>query len=294
VIIEDYLKDQATYVNTLVSTYLPDVSCEPTILHEAMCYSACDGGKRLRAILAMEAAAIGGSNLEGAEIVAVAVELVHAYSLIHDDLPCMDDDDLRRGKPTNHKVFGEAIALLAGDALLTYTFELLSCLPKKGVSWELTVQVINELAQACGSGGMIAGQTLDLQWEGKTPCIDVLKKIHRCKTGALIRGAVRCGALVGEASNQQLQTLTEYAEHLGLAFQITDDILDEIGDAKVMGKPQGSDEDQGKQTYPAIYGLEESKRLAKVEVDQAKAHATKLPAGERLVQIADFVLGRSF
>jgi len=294
VTIQTYLKERAAYVDGLVARLLPSETTEPEELHRAMRYSAVDGGKRLRAILALEAASIGGKNLAGAELVAVAIELVHAYSLVHDDLPCMDDDDLRRGKPTSHVVFGEAMAVLAGDALLTYAFELLSRLPSVGVSSHLTVQVIGELAQASGRAGMIAGQVLDLQWEGKAPSPEILRRIHIWKTGAMIRGAVRCGAIIGEVGPEELSLLTDYAEHLGLAFQITDDILDEIGDPLVMGKSKGKDVAQGKQTYPAVYGLEEAKRLATVEVAAAKRCVAGLSGGEWLGRIADFVLERTY
>ena len=236
-------------------------------LCESMKYSLMAGGKRLRPIMLMAAADAVGAKGTDYLTTGCAMEMIHTYSLIHDDLPAMDDDDYRRGKLTNHKVYGAGMATLAGDALLTLAFEVM--LRQQGVSAETLVQVVREISQAAGPDGMGGGQALDLESEGKQISMETMKKIHLGKTGALFRAAIRSGAILGGASEDELQALTVYADNFGLAFQITDDILDVIGDEKVIGKPVGSDEKNHKSTYVTLTSLEEAQKLAQEAVDTA-------------------------
>lgn len=236
-------------------------------LAESMEYSLLAGGKRLRPILVMAAAdAVGAKGTDFVQA-ACGIEMIHTYSLIHDDLPAMDNDDYRRGKLTNHKVFGEALAILAGDALLTQAFEVI--LRQQGVSAEVLVQVLKEMSTAAGPNGMVGGQVIDMLSEGKRISMEELRKMHMGKTGALFRAAIRSGAILGGASAEQLAALTTYADCFGLAFQITDDILDVVGDEAVIGKPVGSDERNEKSTYVTLTSLEEAKKLAADTVQQA-------------------------
>lgn len=236
-------------------------------LAESMEYSLMAGGKRLRPILVMAAAdAVGARGTDFVQA-ACGIEMIHTYSLIHDDLPAMDNDDYRRGKLTNHKVFGEALAILAGDALLTQAFEVI--LRQQGVSAEVLVQVLKEMSIAAGPNGMVGGQVIDMLSEGKRISMEELRKMHMGKTGALFRAAIRSGAILGGASEAQLAALTTYADCFGLAFQITDDILDVVGDEAVIGKPVGSDERNEKSTYVTLTSLEEAKKLAADTVQQA-------------------------
>ena len=236
-------------------------------LAESMEYSLMAGGKRLRPILVMAAAdAVGARGTDFVQA-ACGIEMIHTYSLIHDDLPAMDNDDYRRGKLTNHKVFGEALAILAGDALLTQAFEVI--LRQQGVSAEVLVQVLKEMSIAAGPNGMVGGQAIDMLSEGKRISMEELRKMHMGKTGALFRAAIRSGAILGGASEAKLAALTTYADCFGLAFQITDDILDVVGDEAVIGKPVGSDERNEKSTYVTLTSLEEAKKLAADTVQQA-------------------------
>ena len=232
---------------------------------KAMEYSLMSGGKRVRPMLLMAAA--DAVNESGSKFltIAAALEMIHTYSLIHDDLPAMDNDDLRRGKPTTHKVFGEAIAILAGDALLTLAFEVM--LRQRGVSHASILFVVDEVSQAAGVAGMIGGQAIDLESEGKKIDLETLKRMHIGKTGALFKAAIRSGAILAGASSSQLKALTNYANNFGLAFQITDDILDVTGDEKIFGKPIGSDERNQKSTYVTLTSLDEAKKLASEAVD---------------------------
>ena len=236
-------------------------------LCESMKYSLMAGGKRLRPIMLMAAADAVGAKGTDYLTTGCAMEMIHTYSLIHDDLPAMDDDDYRRGKLTNHKVYGAGMATLAGDALLTLAFEVM--LRQQGVSAETLVRVVREISQAAGPDGMGGGQALDLESEGKQISMETMKKIHLGKTGALFRAAIRSGAILGGAGEDELQALTVYADNFGLAFQITDDILDVIGDEQVIGKPVGSDEKNHKSTYVTLTSLEEAQRLAQEAVDTA-------------------------
>ena len=236
-------------------------------LAESMEYSLMAGGKRLRPILVMAAAdAVGARGTDFVQA-ACGIEMIHTYSLIHDDLPAMDNDDYRRGKLTNHKVFGEALAILAGDALLTQAFEVI--LRQQGVSAEVLVQVLKEMSIAAGPNGMVGGQVIDMLSEGKRISMEELRKMHMGKTGALFRAAIRSGAILGGASEAKLAALTTYADCFGLAFQITDDILDVVGDEAVIGKPVGSDERNEKSTYVTLTSLDEAKKLAANTVQQA-------------------------
>ena len=235
-------------------------------LSKAMEYSLMSGGKRLRPVLLMAAADAVNSNGEKFLTVATAVEMIHTYSLIHDDLPAMDNSDYRRGKLTNHKVFGEAMAILAGDALLTLAFEVIA--RQKNVKYPVLLEVATELAKAAGASGMVGGQSIDLESEDKKIDLATLRKMHMGKTGALFRASIRSGALLAKASNKKLDALTTYAENFGLAFQITDDILDVEGDEKTTGKPH-SDERNKKSTYVTLTSLEEAKKLADEAIQNA-------------------------
>lgn len=238
-------------------------------LRASMAYSLMAGGKRLRPVLLMAAAdAVGG---DGTKFItaACALEMIHTYSLIHDDLPAMDNDDYRRGKLTNHKVFGDGIAILAGDALLTLAFTVI--FRQKGVPAEVLLRVADEIGRAAGAAGMVGGQVLDLAAENRRISMDELKRVHMGKTGALFHAALRSGAVLAGASEAQLAALTAYADHFGLAFQITDDILDVVGNAETIGKPVGSDEKNHKSTYVTLTSLAEAQELAQRTADDAVA-----------------------
>ncbi len=236
-------------------------------LADSMEYSLTAGGKRLRPILLMAAAdAVGAKGTDFVQA-ACGIEMIHTYSLIHDDLPAMDNDDYRRGKLTNHKVYGEAMAILAGDALLTQAFEVI--LRQKNAAPEVLLQVVNEMSIAAGPNGMVGGQVIDMLSEGKRISMKDLRKMHMGKTGALFRAAIRSGAILAGATEEQLSALTTYADRFGLAFQITDDILDVVGDEDVIGKPVGSDERNNKSTYVTLTSLEEARRLATDTVKEA-------------------------
>jgi len=268
--LKSYLKEKKILVESFLDTYF-GAEFAPRILHDSMVYSVRAGGKRVRPILCMAAyEACGG---DAADIVpqAVAIELIHTYSLIHDDLPAMDNDDLRRGKPTNHKVFGEGMAVLAGDGLLTEAFQLLGDPRYRhvSVSDSSVVGIIYELAVAAGSLGMVGGQAQDLLSENAEPDMETLSFIHSHKTAALLSVSVRMGAMLAGAEKARLDSLDKYGENIGLAFQVVDDILDIEGDTEVTGKPRGSDEKKKKMTYPRLYGIEESKRKAKHLIDSA-------------------------
>ncbi len=250
-------------------------------LADSMRYSLMAGGKRLRPILVMAAAdAVGARGTDFLQA-ACGIEMIHTYSLIHDDLPAMDNDDYRRGKLTNHKVYGEALAILAGDALLTQAFEVI--LRQQGVSAEVLVQVVREMSVAAGPNGMVGGQVIDMLSEGKKISLEELRRMHMGKTGALFRAAIRSGAILGGADAVRLEALTTYADCFGLAFQITDDILDVVGDEAVIGKPVGSDERNDKSTYVTLTSLEKARELA------AETVAKALKALEPFGREADFL-----
>lgn len=261
-------------------------------LCESMKYSLMAGGKRLRPILLMAAAdAVGAKGTDYLES-ACAIEMIHTYSLIHDDLPAMDDDDYRRGKLTNHKVYGAGMATLAGDALLTLAFEVM--LRQSGATPETILQVVREMSVAAGPDGMVGGQALDLESEDKRISMETLRRMHMGKTGALFRAAIRSGAILGGASAIELSALTEYADNFGLAFQITDDVLDVTGDEAVIGKPVGSDEKNHKSTYVTLTSLEKAKALAKETVgDAVKALEPFGPEADFLRELVRYLVDRN-
>jgi len=290
--LQEYLAEQVQVVDRVLSEWVPAENVDPGIIHRAMRYSLFAGGKRIRPALAIAAARAVSDSPDGVENAAATLELIHTYSLIHDDLPALDNDDLRRGRPTCHKVFGDAMAILAGDALLTLAFEVLSRLP--GVDAERRIRLVQELSQAAGTvGGMIGGQVNDIEGEGKHPSPLLLESIHRAKTGALLRASVRMGAIYAGASHEELAAISEYGEHIGLAFQIIDDVLDVEAPSETLGKTAGKDEAQQKITFPAVYGLERSREMA--EQERLAAHtALRIfdDRADRLRQIADFVVKR--
>lgn len=263
------LKLRAEEVNAALNSLVPQAGDYPGIIHEAVRYSLFAGGKRLRPVLALAAAEVMGGDSRDIMPVACSLELIHTYSLIHDDLPAMDNDDLRRGMPTCHKKYGEAMAILAGDALLTMAFTLMAGGPLLEKEPSRLLQVIAEISAAAGTGGLIGGQVVDILSSSGNVDADTLEYIHKHKTGAMYRVSVRAGAILSGCPGEDLARLTGYAEHLGLAFQITDDILDLVGDEKSLGKPVKSDLKNEKGTYPALYGLEEAKRMSRAEMDKA-------------------------
>ncbi|RMH33572.1 MAG: polyprenyl synthetase family protein [Nitrospirae bacterium] len=261
--IQPYLEQQRQKIDRFLATLLSDEQAAPKALYDSMRYSLLGGGKRIRPILTLAAAESVGYAGEAVLPYAASLELIHTYSLIHDDLPAMDNDDYRRGRLTNHKVFGEGLAVLAGDALLTMAFELCSR-PVTDHPFDPArrVQVIHELALGAGHRGMVGGQVLDIQAENQDISVETLQTIHRYKTGKLIRAAVRIGGILGGASPSQLESLTAYAEAIGLAFQIADDVLNLTGSREELGKDAGTDAKRGKKTYPAFYGIEGARRRA--------------------------------
>lgn len=267
--LEAYLQDRRKIVEESLHWYLPTESNTPVEIYKAVHYSVFAGGKRIRPILCLAAVDACGGNFAQAMPVACALELIHTYSLIHDDLPSMDNDDFRRGKPTCHKVFGENIAILAGDALLTEAFVLLSRTGKMKFPAERYLAVIQEIAQAAGIAGMVGGQTLDILSEKTRPDKAVLYEIHRRKTGALIGAAVRSGAIISNARENEIKALTDYGMNIGMAFQIADDILNVEGDSESMGKGTGSDKALGKVTYPSLMGMDYAKKELQNHVDAA-------------------------
>ncbi|MBL9127679.1 MAG: polyprenyl synthetase family protein [Verrucomicrobiales bacterium] len=258
--VEWYLRERAETVNAALDRYLPKAGAKPATIHKAMRYSLFAGGKRIRPALVLAAAEACGGEILEALPAACAVECMHTYSLIHDDLPAMDNDDFRRGKPTNHKVFGEGIAVLAGDALLTVAFEILAQAPEHG-RYSVAAQ-IRELAQAGGSLQLIAGQVADLEGEGKKLSVGELRYIHERKTSALLCGSVRLGGMSANCTPTQLEALTDFGYHVGLAFQVIDDILDVTQTSEKLGKTAGKDVAAEKATYPSIVGLEKSRKIA--------------------------------
>ncbi len=290
--IKTYMAQISAMTEARLHELLPAEQSYPEVIHEAMAYSVFAGGKRFRPVLCMAACEAMSGNAQAALDAACALECIHTYSLVHDDLPGMDNDDYRRGKLTNHKVFGEGMAILAGDALLTYAFEILANMDNGDNSRQI-VQMIRELAKASGEAGMIGGQVVDIISEQKAPSLELLEYIHTHKTGALIVASVRMGAILGGADESQLSAFTAYAHQLGLAFQITDDILDVIGDAEKIGKPVGSDEKNQKATYPLLFGLEQSKQMAQDAVDAAvKALEPFGDNADMLRQLAIYLLHR--
>ncbi|MDW7651842.1 MAG: polyprenyl synthetase family protein [Bacillota bacterium] len=256
------LKQLAADVDAALDGFLPAEDAFPAEIHRAVRYSVFAGGKRLRPLLTLAAAEIFGVPQLQAMPAACALEMIHTYSLIHDDLPALDDDDYRRGRLANHKVFGDALAILAGDSLLTLAFETLAAEASAYFNAATVVRLVEELGRAAGMQGMIGGQVVDLLSEGKQVNAEILDYIHRHKTGKLFICCIRSGAVMGDASPEELTRLTSFAEKIGLAFQIVDDILDITGDETVLGKKTGSDESKQKLTYPALYGLAKAQEKA--------------------------------
>ena len=291
-----YLSEGKKLIDERMLSFLPQGKAYPESIHEAMRYSLLAGGKRLRPVLLMAAAEAVGGDRHTILPFAIAAELIHTYTLIHDDLPALDNDDLRRGKPTNHKVFGEAIAILAGDALLTQAFIIMTrAAGMETVPPECILKATHEMAGALGSTGMIGGQVVDLESEGKRINSETLEYIHIYKTGFLIRACIRCGGVLSQASKGQLSSLSSFGAHIGLAFQIIDDILDITGDQEKLGKDIGSDLTKNKATYPALYGLEESKRKAEELVEESIDCLNEFDdRADPLREIARFFVQRTF
>ena len=293
VFLKAYLQDRQKIVEEALEHYLPGEDNIPADIYKAVRYSVFNGGKRIRPILCLAATEAVGGDLGPAIPVACALELIHSYSLIHDDLPAMDDDDFRRGKPTCHKVFGENIAILAGDALLTEAFVLLSHVEKVRLSAERRLAVIQEIAKAAGICGMIGGQTLDVLSGKSEPNENMLREIHRRKTGALIVAAVKSGAIIFNARKDKIQALAEYGINVGLAFQIADDILNVEGDRELMGKKTGSDAAHDKLTYPSLLGLDLAKEKLAKYIDAAEASLSGFDERARpLLVIARYIMER--
>ena len=281
-------------VDSRMHNYLPPITPGCTRLKEAMHYAVTNGGKRVRPILTYATGEALGADLDRLDPPACAVEMMHAYSLVHDDLPAMDDDDLRRGKPTCHKQFDEATAILAGDALQALSFSVLAT-QSDALPESCRIDMIRILGDASGASGMAEGQAIDLESVGRSLSLEELENMHRHKTGALIRASVQMGALAaGETSGKTLDALDGYAASIGLGFQIVDDILDVISDTETLGKPQGSDIEMNKPTYPALLGLKGARSHARDTHEQALAHLSDLPASfDILRDLSNYILDRT-
>jgi len=268
----DYLEIRRKLVDAALAEALPGEASYPPLIFQAVRYSLMAGGKRLRPILCLAAAEAAGADYRTVVPVACALEMIHTYSLIHDDLPAMDDDDLRRGRPTSHKIFGEAVAILAGDALLTEAFALMSTADRMPqIPPDRILCVIHEIARAAGFWGMVGGQVMDIQSEAATADEETLLYIHTRKTGAMIETSVKVGAMLVGAQTHEVERLAAFGRHVGLAFQIADDILNVEGDREVLGKGTGSDAVRGKLTFPQLMGMEASRKKMATLVDQALA-----------------------
>ena len=287
----DFFQTDHATIERAIESLLPPEDTPPASIHRAMRYSVFAGGKRIRPILCLETARMFTAAFEGAVQAGCALEFIHTYSLIHDDLPALDNDDLRRGKPTCHKVFGDAMAILAGDALLTLAFQTLASAPIEPAG---LVQVIAEVSAAAGTvDGMVGGQVADVEAGGRPVGAETLEFIHRSKTAALIRGSIVAGAIAGAAAQEDVARLRRFGEHIGWAFQVVDDILDVEESSAALGKTAGKDQAQKKATYPALYGLEKSRKIA----DELQAEALQELDGygtraSRLRQLAEFLVAR--
>lgn len=292
--IKDYLEQKRMVVDRFLDEVTPPATTPPTTLHESMRYSLMAGGKRVRPILTIASAEAIGTSPPGLMAVACSLELIHTYSLIHDDLPSMDNDDFRRGKPTNHKVYGEAMAILAGDALLTMAFDLCSRPDlMKGCDPVRQVRLVQELAYGSGTMGMVGGQVFDIQAENKDIDLPTLQNIHKHKTGMLMRAAVRMGAIAAGSTDRQLDDMTGYAEDIGLAFQIADDVLNVTGTREELGKNPNTDAERGKKTYPTFYGVDGAKKLADDCVARAINRLSSFgPSADPLREIARYIISR--
>jgi geranylgeranyl diphosphate synthase type II len=281
------MKEHRAAIDARLERILPPADAAPAAIHQAMRHAVFAGGKRLRPILALMTCEMCGGDAALAMPAACALEMIHTYSLVHDDLPAMDNDDFRRGNPTCHKVFGEAIAILAGDALLTHAFEVLAKEPANSAA------VIAEIATAAGTQGMIGGQVMDINSEDLPPDADLVRSIHECKTAALIRQAVRTGAIIAGANAQDLASASDYGEKIGLAYQVVDDMLDREATTEQLGKTAGKDAESGKQTYPAVFGLEASHKKAEELIEQARHSLAPFGNNARhLCALAEFIVAR--
>ncbi|ALC51338.1 farnesyl-diphosphate synthase [Bacillus thuringiensis] len=290
---DTFLKESKTFVEEKLVSYANELQC-PNVLREAMAYSLEAGGKRLRPLLLFATLQAFGKERNLGVGAACALEMIHTYSLVHDDLPCMDDDDLRRGKPTNHKVFGEAMAVLAGDGLLTYAFQVIMAYEQKEISAEKKVRLVLELAKAAGPEGMVGGQVADMEAERKRLTIDELEYIHKHKTGKLLEFAVLAGAILSDATEEQEEKLLTFAKYIGLAFQIRDDILDVEGTEEEIGKPIGSDLSNEKSTYTTLFTVDRAKDILEETIAEAKGAISSLQLqDEYLLSICDLIAKRN-
>jgi geranylgeranyl diphosphate synthase type II len=291
-LLKEFLEGETRRIEAALDRLTPAESTPPETIHRAMRYSLFAGGQRIRPLLCLQAAAAVSDNARGTLDAGCALEMIHTYSLIHDDLPALDNDDFRRGKPTCHKVFGEAMAILAGDALFTLAMQTLVGI--EGLDAAAKVALVEELSFGGGTvGGMIGGQVADIEGERQPPTPELLDTIHSAKTGALLRASVRMGGICAGGDTGQLEALSNYGEHVGLAFQIVDDILDVEAPSEALGKTAGKDAAQGKITFPAVYGLAESRCMAREEC--RRAHQALGPFGtraQRLHEIADLIVHR--
>ncbi len=290
--LENFLSENKIQIEQRLPKHIDQLHA-PTSLKDAMTYSLNAGGKRIRPMLLLATLHSFGQSVERGYDVACAIEMIHTYSLIHDDLPAMDDDDMRRGKPTNHKVYGEAIAILAGDAMLTYSFELIAKSNIADLSADQKLLLIQELAQASGPEGMVGGQVADLEGENKTLSLDELVYIHHHKTGDLLTVSIVAGAIIAGANENDIANLRLFAKELGLLFQIKDDILDVEGDAETIGKPVGSDDGNNKSTYPSLLGMDGAKKKLEEHKLNAKRYLAKVGMDQQLlVALTDYVAER--
>ncbi|MFJ8527809.1 polyprenyl synthetase family protein [Bacillus sp. NPDC094106] len=290
---DTFVKESKIFVEEQLVRYANELQC-PNVLREAMVYSLEAGGKRLRPLLLFATLQAFGKERDLGVGAACALEMIHTYSLIHDDLPCMDDDDLRRGKPTNHKVFGEAMAVLAGDGLLTYAFQVVTAHYHEEISAETKLRLAFELAKAAGPEGMVAGQVADMEAEGKQLTLSELEYIHKHKTGRLLEFAVLAGAMLAGATLEQEEKLLAFAKYIGLAFQIRDDILDVEGTEEEIGKPIGSDASNEKSTYTTLFAIDEAKDILEETIVKAKdAIASLQLQDEYLLSICDLIAKRN-
>ncbi len=286
--LEDYMARNVISVDEALDRYLPPESEQPQSLHRAMRYSVFSDGKRLRPVMAIMSAEACGGTAQQVMPAACALEMIHTYSLIHDDLPAIDNDDYRRGKPTSHKVFGQAMAILAGDALLTHAFHILTEEPLPNLR-----EILRTLTKGVGIGGMVSGQVVDVESERQDPDLNKVEYIHLRKTAAPFAAAAKLGALATDAPAEKVRALENYGRDFGLAFQIVDDILNEVGDTAKTGKPTGTDRSLGKQTYPAAVGIDKSKQAARDYADKAREHLASLGyEGRFLRELADFIVSR--
>jgi geranylgeranyl diphosphate synthase type II len=290
--LKEFLAEEVRLIDAALDRLSPAECVHPATIHRAMRYSLFAGGKRIRPILCRQSAAAISDDVPSALDAGCALEMIHTYSLIHDDLPALDNDDFRRGKPTCHKVFGEAMAILAGDGLFTLAMQTLVRI--EGLDAAARVRLVDELAFASGTvDGMIGGQVTDIEGERQTPTAELLDSIHRAKTGALLRASARMGGVCAGGDAAQIEALSQYGEHVGLAFQIVDDILDVEESSEALGKTAGKDAAQGKITFPAVYGIEASRRMAHEQCAQAHDALGRFGTRpRRLHEIADLIVHR--